>query len=98
MQPVRMSVIRIIDFGTIVSIVGTDLQSGKPIAIHIDHRPFQSFWDAWQAAGFTQPIEFDANRLTLSLEIGREDEDAVMVEDDENTSLDLHLQSLKMPP
>jgi hypothetical protein len=57
------------DFGTIVSIVGTDIVSNKPIMVHVDHRPFQAIWDTWKSANFPQPISFDAERLTLNLDV-----------------------------
>ena len=69
MEPIRIRVTRIIDFGTIVSIVGLDVASNKPIMVHVDHRPFQAIWDTWKAANFPQPITFDADRLTLNLDV-----------------------------
>ena len=69
MEPIRIRVTRIIDFGTIVSIVGMDVVSNKPIMVHVDHRPFQAIWDTWKAANFPQPITFDADRLTLNLDV-----------------------------
>ena len=80
MEPIRIRVTRIMDFGTIVSIVGTDAVSNKPIMVHVDHRPFQAIWDTWKAANFPQPIAFDAERLTLNLDVeldSTDDEPAV---------------------
>jgi hypothetical protein len=67
MEPIRIRVTRIIDFGTIVSIVGIDLESNAPVMVHVDHRPFQTIRDTWKAANFPQPITFDAENLTLNL-------------------------------
>jgi hypothetical protein len=75
MEPIRIRVTRIMDFGTIVSIVGTDIVSNKPIMVHVDHRPFQAIWDTWKAANFPQPIAFDAERLTLNLDVELEEFD-----------------------
>ncbi len=75
MEPVRIRVSRVMDFGTVVSIVGTDVSTGEPVIVHVDHRPFQVIWDAWRAAGFPQPVEFDADNLTLSLGIDADDDD-----------------------
>lgn len=81
MQPIKIRVSRIIDFGTIVTIVGDDVDTKKPITVHVDHRPFQSFWEAWQRSGQQQPIEFDAERLTLNLDLAPDD-DACAEHDD----------------
>lgn len=69
MEPVRIRVTRIIDFGTIVSIVGIDIESNSTVTVHVDQRPFQAIWEAWGAAGFPQPVEFDPENLTLNLDI-----------------------------
>jgi len=74
MSPIRIRVSRIVDFGSIVSIVGVDLTSNKSVVVHVDHRPFQSIWETWQAAGFSQPITFDADRLTLNLDMNPDDD------------------------
>ena len=74
MKPFLISVSRLIDFGTIVSLVGTDVETGDPITVHVDHRPFAAFWAAWQDAGLPQPIEYDADKLTLSLAPVAEDD------------------------
>jgi hypothetical protein len=75
MEPVRVRVTRILDFGSIVSIVGIDEETGKSVAVHVDHRPFQAIWDGWKAAGFRQPVAFDAEHLTLDLNIGVDGDD-----------------------
>jgi hypothetical protein len=69
MQPIRIRVDRVIDFGTIVSLVGVELETAQPISVHIDHRPFVEFWQAWHDVGFPQPIEYDAQGCTLRLEL-----------------------------
>jgi hypothetical protein len=69
MQPIRMRVDRVIDFGSIVSLIGIELETGQPVAVHIDHRPFGEFWQPWHDAGFPQPIEYDAEGCTLSLDL-----------------------------
>jgi hypothetical protein len=74
MEPVRIRVNRILDFGTIVSIVGVDTDSNEPVVVHVDHRPFQAIWDAWKAANFPQPITFDADNLTLNLGLDPDEE------------------------
>lgn len=73
MDPVKIRVSRIIDFGSIVSIVGIDTDSDEPVVVHVDRRPFAEIWKAWSTAGFPQPIEFDADNLTLKLDIDLDD-------------------------
>ena len=74
MDPIRIRVTRIMDFGTIVSIIGVDTETNNPIVVHVDHRPFQAILDSWKATGFSQPIAFDAERLTLNLNIDADDD------------------------
>jgi len=69
MQPLRIRVERVIDFGTIVSLVGVDSETQQRVTVHVDHRPFEAFWQAWREAGFSQPIEYHADRLTLRLDM-----------------------------
>jgi hypothetical protein len=69
MQPLRIRVDRIVDFGTVVSLVGVDTETAMPVTIHVDHRPFAAFWQAWREAGFPQPIEYEADRLMLHLDM-----------------------------
>ena len=74
MKPLRIRIDRIVDFGTVVSLIGIDTETAMPVTINVDHRPFAAFWQAWWEAGLPQPIEYDADRLTLHL---------VMVPDDD---------------
>jgi hypothetical protein len=69
MEPIRIRVTRVIDFGITVTIVGIDLESNAPVMVHIDHRPFEAIWDTWKTANFPQPVTFDAERLTLNLDM-----------------------------
>ena len=69
MEPLRIRIDRIIDFGTVVSLVGVDTQTAMPVTIHVDHRPFAAFWRAWWEAGLPQPVEYDADRLMLHLDM-----------------------------
>ena len=75
MKPLRIRIDRIVDFGTIVSLIGVEIDTGKPVTIHVDHRPFAAFWEAWREAGFPQPIEYAADRLLLSLDMMPVDDD-----------------------
>ena len=68
MQPLRIRINSIVDFGTVVSLVGIDTETAKPVTIHVDHRP-RSLLGAWRAAGFPQPIEYEADRLMLHLDM-----------------------------
>ena len=69
MQPLRIRIDRIVDFGTVVSLVGIDTKTAEPVTIHVDHRPFAAFWKAWWEAGFPQPVEYEADRLMLHLDM-----------------------------
>ena len=68
MKPLRIRIDRIVDFSTVVILVGVDLETSEPIAIHIDHRPFTAIREAWRAAG-SPPIEYAADRLLLHLDL-----------------------------
>jgi hypothetical protein len=74
MQPLRIRIDRIVDFGTVVSLVGVDTTSAMPVTIHVDHRPFAAFWQAWWEAGLPQPAEYDADRLMLHLDMMPDDD------------------------
>jgi hypothetical protein len=69
MQPLRIRIDRIVDFGTVVSLVGIDTKAAMPVTIHVDHRPFSSFSEAWRESGLAQPIEYEADRLILRLDM-----------------------------
>lgn len=67
MKPFSIRVNRIIDAGTVVSLIGIDDDTGKPVTVHVDHRPFDVVWAAWRDTGTPQPIEYAAQGLTLTL-------------------------------
>jgi hypothetical protein len=69
MDPIRIRVARIIDFGKMVAVLGVDLETDKVVVIHIDHRPLDTILDSWKAPEFAQPLSFEADQLTLSLEM-----------------------------
>jgi hypothetical protein len=69
MKPLRIRINRIVDFGTVVSLVGIDTGTAMPVAIHVDHRPFAAFWKAWWEAGLPQPVEYATDRLMLHLDM-----------------------------
>jgi hypothetical protein len=74
MKPLRIRIDRIVDFGTVVSLVGIDTETAMPVTIHVDHRPFAAFWQAWWEAGLPQPVEYDADRLMLHLDMMPDDD------------------------
>jgi hypothetical protein len=84
MQPLRLRIDRIVDFGTVVSLVGIDTETAMPVAIHVDHRPFAAFWKAWWGAGLPQPVEYAADRLMLHLDMSpaEDAEAAELIEQD----------------
>lgn len=68
MQPLRIRIDRIVDFGTVVSLVGFDTEAAMPVTLHVDHRPLSSFWDNHQAS-LPPPVEYEADRLMLRLDM-----------------------------
>jgi hypothetical protein len=82
MKPFRIRVNRLIDFGAIVTLIGVDAETNKPVTIHVDYRPFDVVWAAWRDIGSKQPIEYAAEGLTLILGLPAEDysEDALTSE------------------
>ena len=74
MQPLRIRIDRIVDFGTVVSLVGTDTGTTMPVTVHVDHRPFETFWRAWLGAGLPQPVEYEAEPLLLYVDMLPADE------------------------
>src|SRR5690242_18538138 len=69
MKPLRIRIDRIVDFGTVVSLVGIDTETAMPVTIHVDYRPFAAFWQAWWETGLPQPVEYEADRLMLHLDM-----------------------------
>jgi hypothetical protein len=74
MKPFRIRVDRVIDFGAIMSLIGIDAETGRPVTVHVDHRPFDVVWAAWQDVGSKQPIEYAAYGLTLDLGLPADDQ------------------------
>ena len=74
MDPVRVRVQHIIDFGSTVSIVGIDLASNEPVMVHIDHRPFESVFADQGSSSKSKPVRLEADGLMLSLDIAPEDD------------------------
>ncbi len=89
MQPLRIRIDRIVDFGTVVSLVGVDTSTDLPVTVHVDHRPFAAFWRAWWEAGLPQPVEYDAERLVLHLNMLPDDDadEVRLVECDSATAI-----------
>jgi hypothetical protein len=74
MKPFSIRVNRVIDFGAIMSLIGIDAETGKPVTVHVDYRRFDVVWAAWRDTGSAQPIEYAADRLTLSLGVAADDQ------------------------
>src|ERR1051326_4861189 len=73
LQPLRIRIDRIVDFTVIVSLVGIDAETTKPIAVYIDHRPFAVFRRALQETGLAPLSEYAANQLMLHLDFSPAD-------------------------
>ncbi len=65
-RPVHIS--RIVDHGSVVSLLGQYDDDGSPARITLDHRPFIAFWQDWAKAGHPQPVLHDADEATLRFE------------------------------
>jgi hypothetical protein len=74
MKPFRIQVNRLIDFGAIVTLIGVDAETSKPVTVHVDYRPLDVVWAAWRDIGSKQPIEYAADGLTLSLGVAVDDQ------------------------
>ena len=69
MQPLRIRVDRILDFGRVVTLVGFDTESALAVSVHIDHRQLAPDCAEWPGAGLPEPIEYAADRLILHLDM-----------------------------
>ena len=69
MQPLRIRIERIVDFTEVVSLVGIDIQTGLPVTIHVDYRPFAEVYPKLQQGGLPDPIEYAAERLMALLDM-----------------------------
>ena len=65
MTPMRVRVQKVIDGGTLVSIIGVNDDDGQPVVIHVDQRPSRLRWDPWLSGGFETPVEYQADQLVL---------------------------------
>ena len=74
MKPFRIRVDRVIDFGAIMSLIGIDAETKRAVTVHVDYRPFDVVWAAWQNVGSKQPIEYAADGLTLDLGLPADDQ------------------------
>lgn len=69
MKPLRIRIDRIVDFGKVVCLVGIDTATLMAVTIHVDHRPFAAVRKALREAGLPRPIEYEASRLLLHLDL-----------------------------
>ena len=75
MEPVRIRVTEILDFGKVISVIGIDLESQKQVVVHVDHRPWKAVMDSWRTNDLPAPVSFGAVHLTLSLEMSPDEPD-----------------------
>lgn len=69
MHALKIRVDRIVDFGTIVGVIGVDLATSQAVVVHIDHRPLSAVYNSWRTAGLSEGMAFSADSLTLQLGI-----------------------------
>jgi hypothetical protein len=60
--------IRVVDHGSMILLVGRDPMDDRLIHTACDHRPFAAFWQDWSEAGLPQPITYDDESQTLHFE------------------------------
>ena len=68
MQPLRIRLDRIADFGEVVSLIGIDIETAELVTVHIDHRPVAVFRRAAREAGLPTPVEYEAAGVLLHLD------------------------------
>jgi hypothetical protein len=69
LQPLRIRIDRIVDFGLVVSLVGIDVETSMAVSIHVDNRPVSVMRNALRDAGSPSPVEYVAQRLMLHLDM-----------------------------
>ena len=67
MNPVRMRIQQIMDFGAMVSISGIDLELNRPVVIHIDYRPVERVSELWRSVSEAASDVFEADGLLLEV-------------------------------
>lgn len=55
----RLRIDGFVDHGSVVQLVGHDLDTDRFTIIGFDRRPFEAFWLDWHAAGRPNPVAFD---------------------------------------
>jgi hypothetical protein len=74
MQAMRIRVSTIIDFAITVAIIGKEPCSGADVVLHIDYRPLPQIERGWETAGLAAKIRFEADDLTLRLDLDGADD------------------------
>ena len=69
LQPLRIRIERIVDFGPVVSLTGTDTETAEAVTVHIDHRPFAVFRRALQKTGLAPTMEYAVRQLILHFDL-----------------------------
>jgi|SRR5579863_1926588 len=71
MPPLRFRVYRIVDFGSIVSLICGDPDAGTGVTIHIESEPLKSnlLSKVRHQRGCGRPVQYAADRLMLHLDM-----------------------------
>ena len=72
MEIIRMRLTRVVDFGPVVSLSGTELTTQRAMTVHLDHCPSLGIGVALRALQFAPPMVFDAEHLLLSIDVVEE--------------------------
>jgi hypothetical protein len=69
-RPVRIA--GIVDSGSIITVIGRNTETDRPVHIHFDHRCFASFYTDWLVRG-SPLITWDASRSVVGFTDGGDD-------------------------
>ena len=72
-DPPRVTIVGIVNNGTIVTVIGRHTTTDKRVHIYFDHRCFAAFWGDWLARGSPQPITWDRDAGVVSFADGGSD-------------------------
>jgi hypothetical protein len=67
MQPVRIHVEKVFDFGNVVAVIGVDTEANTAVVVQVDRRPLSVIEAAWLLSRLQCREAFSADQLVLNL-------------------------------